>query len=208
MIKIAIADDHQLFRNGISALLNNQSDLEVIASVSNGKELLNFLEIGNLPHVLLLDLSMPEVDGFEVLNKVKVKYPSIKCIALSMHDDGNYIVKCVRGGAFGYLLKNTDEEELILAIKTVLQGAKYFNQEISEKMINNMSLEGTEVKKLSSKETEVLQFIAEGETTKEIADKLFISTRTVETHRANMMKKLDVKNSAELIKKAAKLHLV
>lgn len=208
MIKLIIADDHQLFRSGLVSLLSSHDDFEVIASVPNGKKLLSFLEEGNLPHVILLDLSMPEIDGFEVLEKVKTKYPSIKCIALSMHDDGNYIVKCVRNGAYGYLLKNTEEEELILAINTVLEGKKYFNKEISAKMINNMSLEGPQTKKLSSKETEVLELIAEGYTTKEIAQKLFISTRTVETHRANMIKKLEVKNSAELIKKAAKLKLI
>lgn len=208
MIKIAIADDHRLFREGISLLLSNNSNFEVIASLSNGKELIHFLEKGHLPNIILLDLSMPELDGFEVLEIVQDKYANIKCIALSMHDDGNYIVKCVKGGAYSYLLKNTDEEELILAIKTVMSGKKYFSQEISEKMINNMSLEGTQAKKLSAKENEILQLIADGLTTKEIAEKFFVSTRTVETHRANMMKKMHVKNSAELIQKASKLHLI
>ena len=208
MIKIAIADDHKLFREGIVSLLSNNEDFEIISSVKNGQELVDFLKLGDLPHVILLDLTMPILDGFEVLKIVKSQYPTIKSIALSMHDDGNYIVKCVRNGAFGYLLKNADEEELILAITTVISGKKYFNHEISEKMINNMSLEGTQTKKLSAKETEVLDHIAEGRTTKEIADKLFISTRTVEIHRANMMKKLGVKNTAELIRKATKLHLI
>lgn len=208
MIKVAIADDHQLFREGIASLLSSNEDFSVVASASNGLELIQLIENGESPHVILLDLSMPVLDGFEVLKIVKSKYSNIKCIALSMHDDGNYIVKCVKGGAYGYLLKNADEEELTLAIKTVVNGKKYFNKEISEKMINNMSLEGTETKKLSSKEEEILGHIAEGATTKEIAELLFISTRTVETHRANMMKKLDVKNTAELIKKAAKLHII
>ncbi len=208
MIKIIIADDHQLFREGITSLLAANEDFEVIASVNNGKELIDFIAKGEIPHVILLDLSMPEVDGFEVLKYVKSKHPAIKSIALSMHDDGNYIVKCVRLGAFGYLLKNADMDELILAITTVVNGKKYFNNAISEKMINNMSLEGSQVKKLSSKESEILELIAEGLTTKEIADKLFISTRTVETHRANMIKKLEVKNSAELIRKAIALHLL
>lgn len=208
MIKIAIADDHQLFREGIVSLLTKNDDFEVIHSAGNGRELVDFLESNELPSVILLDLSMPELDGFEVLKIVKSKYPSIKVIALSMHDDGNYIVKCVRGGAYGYLLKNADEEELLAAIDSVLKGKKYFNQAISEKMITNMALEGKQTKKLSAKEMEILERISNGATTKEIADELFISTRTVETHRANMMKKLNVKNSAELIKTAAKLHLI
>lgn len=125
-----------------------------------------------------------------------------------MHDDGNYIMQSIRGGAYGYLLKNTDEEELLLAIDTVLKGNKYFNQDISQRMINIMSLEGVSPKKLSPKEMEILKLIADGQTTKEIAHKLFISTRTVETHRNNMMKKLDVKNTPELINKAAQLNLL
>lgn len=125
-----------------------------------------------------------------------------------MHDDGNYIMQAIRGGAYGYLLKNADEDELLKAIHTVLSGNKYFNTEISQRMINIISLEGVSPKKLSPKEMEILALIAGGHTTKEIAHKLFISTRTVETHRNNMMKKLEVKNTPELINKAAQLNLI
>lgn len=208
MIRIAIVDDHKLFRDGITSLLSKVEHFEVVTSLSNGKQIIDYLLNEPTPDVLLLDLSMPEMDGFEVLDVCKKNYPEMRVIALSMHDDGNYIVKCVRGGAYGYLLKNADEEELIEAVRTVVRGTKYFNKEISERMINNMALEGSQAKKLSTKEQEILQLISEGETTKEIADKLFISTRTVETHRTNMMKKLDVKNTAELITKAAKLNLI
>lgn len=207
-IKIAIVDDHQLFRDGMSALLASNEEFEVLAGLSNGVELFEFLAEGNLPHVLLLDLTMPEMNGFEALTKLKKEYPKIKTIAISMHDDGNYIVKCVRSGAYSYLLKNTDEEELVQAINTVFKGQKYFNPTISERMINIMAMEGNQPKKLSAKESEILEMISNGLTTKEIADKLIISTRTVETHRVNMMKKLDVKNTAELIKKATKLSLI
>ncbi|MBT31001.1 MAG: DNA-binding response regulator [Thalassobius sp.] len=207
MIKIAIVDDHQLFRDGINALLTGKEDFEVIISVSNGVEFFEVLSKENLPDVLLLDLTMPEMDGFEVL-KILKKYPDIKTIAISMHDDGNYIMKCVRSGAYGYLLKNTDEDELINAIYTVNREKKYFNKEVSERMIHIMALEGSQLKKLSAKESEILKLISDGLTTKEIADQLYISTRTVETHRANMMKKLTVKNSAELIRKASELNLI
>lgn len=207
MIKIAIVDDHQLFREGVNSLLAGNEDFEVVISASNGLEFFKALEKNNEPDVVLLDLTMPEMDGFEVLKKLK-KYPNIKTIALSMHDDGNYIVQCVRNGAYGYLLKNADEDELLKAIYTVNREKKYFNKEISAQMINIMSVEGSQLKKLSSKEMEVLKFIADGLTTKEIAELLYISTRTVETHRANMMKKLSVKNSAELIKKATQLNLI
>ncbi|AKP53518.1 response regulator [Cyclobacterium amurskyense] len=207
-IKIAIVDDHQLFRDGIHSLLSKNDDFEILISSENGKDFFDKLKSGNLPEIVLLDLTMPEMNGFEVLIKLKKKYPNIKAIAISMHDDGNYIMQSIRAGAYGYLLKNADEEELLKAIDTVLNGNKYFNQEISQKMINIMSLEGVSPKKLSPKEMEILKLIAEGHTTKEIAQNLFISTRTVETHRNNMMKKLEVKNTPELINKASQLKLL
>jgi DNA-binding NarL/FixJ family response regulator len=207
MIKIAIVDDHKLFRDGISSMLTRNEDFEIIISASDGMDFFKSLDKKNLPDVLLLDITMPGMDGFEVLKRVR-KYPAIKTIALSMHDDGNYIMKCVKSGAYGYLLKNTDEDELIKAIFSVYREKKYFNKEISNRMINIMALEGTQLKKLSKKEAEILKLISEGLTTKEIAERLFVSTRTVETHRANMMKKLSVKNTAELIKKAVQLNLI
>jgi two-component system response regulator NreC len=208
-IKVAIVDDHKLFREGLAMLLARNEDLEIIVSASNGKDFISNLELKeNIPDVVLLDLTMPEMDGFEVLIKLKKKYPSVKAIALSMHDDGNYITKCVRFGAYGYLLKNADEDELVLAICTVYDGKKYFNQDITRRMINLMAVEGNSPKKLTTKETEIISLIAEGKTTKEIAEKLHISTRTVETHRVNMMKKLEVKNSSELINKASKLDIL
>ncbi|MFY0607289.1 MAG: response regulator transcription factor [Cyclobacteriaceae bacterium] len=207
-IKIAIVDDHQLFRNGIASLLESNGDFEVILSEGSGASFLSQLENDLIPEVVLLDLTMPEMSGFDVLKILSSKYPEIKPIALSMHDDGNYIVKCVREGAKGYLLKNTDEEELIEAIKRVNKGEKYFNKTVSEQMIGIMALEGSDPKRLSPKEQEVIKLISDGLTTKEIAAKLFVSTRTIETHRVNMMKKLGVKNSAELIKKATKLKII
>jgi DNA-binding NarL/FixJ family response regulator len=125
-----------------------------------------------------------------------------------MHNDGNYIVQSVRNGALGYLLKNADQEELINAIQTVNLGKKYFNKETTELLLYNMSVQDDEVKKLSPRESEILSHISSGLTTKEIAEKLFVSTRTVETHRVNMMKKLNVKNSAELIRKASELEIL
>lgn len=207
-IKIAIIDDHKLFREGLYSLLSKHEDLEIIINANSGLEFFKQLEEGHLPEVLLLDLTMPEMTGFDVLDKLKKKYPEIRTIAISMHNDGSYIVQCVRSGAYGYLLKNADEDELLKAINAVYEGKKYFNQDISQRMINLISVEGTQPKKLSTKEKEILQLIADGQTTKTIASKLFISTRTVETHRANMMKKMDVKNTAELIKKAAELHII
>ena len=208
MLRIIIADDHKLFRDGVQALLSTYADLHVLGGVGSGTELLQQLDVEGAPHIVLLDLSMPELNGFEVLEIAKKKYPHIRFIALSMHEDGQYIAKCARLGADGYLLKNVDEEELVSAIHTVASGKKHFDKNITELMIQNMALEGSAPKPLSDRETEVLRLVSEGLTTKQIAERLFVSTRTVETHRTNMLKKLKVQNTAELIKKSVRLKLI
>jgi two-component system, NarL family, response regulator NreC len=208
MIKIAIVDDHHLFRAGLTAMFAKNEQLQVVGSFSDGAEFISFLANGGELDVVLLDISMEKVGGLEVLEICKKKYPKLKSIMLSMHNDGNYVVQSVRKGAMGYLLKNAEQEELNEAIQTVYFGKKYFNKETTELLLNNMAVQGEVIKKLSPREKEVLTFIAEGLTTKEIAEKLIVSTRTIETHRVNMMKKLNVKNSAELIKKASELDLL
>ena len=208
MIKIIIADDHQLFRDGIKALISTEEDFHVMKSVGSGKELMEALQEGALPDIVLLDLSMPLMDGFEVLRKVKGRFDGVRFIVISMHDDGLYVSKCVRSGAHGYLLKNTDNEELFMALRSVYAGEKYFNDEIKELMIQNLALEGNNFQPLSDRETEVLKYVAQGKTTKEIASMLFVSVRTIETHRVNMMKKMEVQNTAELIRKATLLKLI
>ncbi|MBP6550211.1 MAG: response regulator transcription factor [Flavobacterium sp.] len=207
-IKLIIADDHELFRKGLAELLRKHDGIKIVKSVADGLE---FMALVNSPFeadIVLLDIAMPNMDGFQVLKELKNSNSDIKPIVISMHNDGNYIAKCAKMGAYGYLLKNTDEDELILAIRTVGNGKKYFGAEISEKMINFMSTQSISENVLSNKETEVLGLIAKGLTTKEIAAKLFVSSRTIETHRANILKKLEVKNSAELIKKATKMNLI
>lgn len=207
-IKIAIVDDHMLFMEGLSALLQKQPDFEVTGKFEGGQALLDTLDGGFMPDIVLLDLTMPEMSGFEVLKALKKRKNSPSVIAISMHEDGNYVSRCVRLGAKAYLLKNTEEKELVEAIYKVQSGQKYFNDDISALLIDHMSLEGNNPQKLSNKESEILQMIAEGLTSKEIASNLYISVRTVETHRMNILKKLDVKNTAELIKKATRLHLL
>ena len=207
-IKLIIADDHELFRKGLEELLRKHEDIKIVKSVADG---LAFMELINSPFeaaIVLLDITMPNMDGFEVLKELKNSNSDIKPIVISMHDDGNYIAKCAKMGAHGYLLKNTDESELILAIRTVNKGKKYFSAEISEKMINFMATQSISENILSNKETKVLGLISKGLTTKEIAAKLFVSSRTIETHRANILKKLEVKNTAELIKKATEMNLI
>jgi len=206
-IKVMVVDDHQLFREGISSLFANDDDIEIVGQADSARAMFEFFE-HTLPEVVLIDISMPGADGLTVIGESKKRYPDIKFIVLTMHADGQYVVKAVRSGAFGYLLKNADKEELSEAIHTVIKERKYFNAEISQLMVGNMSLEGDNPQRLSERETQVLQLVSNGKTTKEIADELFVSSRTVETHRVNMMKKLDVQNTAELIKKAVKLKLI
>lgn len=207
-IKIIIADDHELFRKGLAELLRKYDEIKIVKSVGDGLEFMALINSSLEVDIVLLDITMPTMDGFQVLKELKNLNSTIKPIVISMHNDGNYIAKCAKMGAYGYLLKNTDEAELILAIRSVSNGKKYFSAEISEKMINFMSTQSISGDILSKKETEVLGLIAKGLTTKEIATKLFVSSRTIETHRANILKKLEVKNTAELVKKAAKMNLI
>jgi two-component system response regulator NreC len=207
-IKLIIADDHQLFRNGLEELLRKYDDIKIVKSVADGFEFMEVVKRHLDADIVLLDITMPNMDGFQVLKELKAINSTIKPIVISMHNDGNYIAKCAKMGAYGYLLKNTDESELILAIRTVNKGNKYFSAEISEKMINFLSTQSISENVLSNKETEVLGLISEGLTTNEIAAKLFVSSRTIETHRANILKKLEAKNTAELIKRAAEMNLI
>ena len=207
-LRIIIADDHDLFRSGLVELLSKKKNLEVVDDARDGQDLLNKLAKKENLDIVLLDLSMPNMSGFEVLDKIFEIYPQIKVIVISMHDDGNYIAKCAKKGVYSYLLKNTDEEILYQAIENVGVGKKFFSPDIAEKMVNFLHIHESGPKNISRKETEVLKLLAKGYTTKEIAEKLYISTRTVETHRANLLKKQQVKNTAELIKKAIENKLI
>jgi len=207
-IKLIIADDHKLFREGLVGLLEKHDEIKIIKSVADGFEFMDIVKNQIEADIVLLDITMPNMDGFQVLKELKTLGSTIKPIVISMYNDGNYIAKCAKLGAYGYLLKNTDESELILAIRTVSKGKKYFSPEIAEKMINFMSTQSISENVLSNKETEVLGLLSKGLTTNEIATKLYVSSRTIETHRANILKKLEVKNTAELIKKAAEMNLI
>ena len=207
-IKVIIADDHKLFREGLAGLLQKYDDIKIIKSVGDGLEFMECVKNLVEADIALLDITMPNKDGFQVLKELKALNTTLKPIVISMYNDGNYIAKCAKMGAYGYLLKNTDESELVLAIRTVAKGKKYFSAEISEKMINFMSTQSISENVLSNKETEVLELLSKGLTTNEIAAQLYVSSRTIETHRGNILKKLEVKNTAELIKKAAEMNLI
>jgi DNA-binding NarL/FixJ family response regulator len=203
-IRILIADDHTLIRDGIKALLQQEPEFEVIGEASDGLELIK-LATELVPDIIVLDLSMPGKNGIEVIKDVKNINVAIKCIILSMHEDPDYVVKSIQAGAKGYILKNAEHEEIIRAIKSVQQGNQYYNAHVSSILINGLSnnvvlSQDDYSTLLSSREKEVLIEVAAGQSTKMIADNLGISSRTVETHRINIMKKLNAQNTAELIK--------
>ena len=218
-IKIILADDHALVRDGIRALLEEESDLEVIGEVSNGLEALEMVS-KNAPDVLIIDIRMPELGGIETVERLnKSNSADTKSIILSMHDSEEYILKSVQAGAAGYLLKDTDKSEFIKAIHTVQDGGKFFSGDISNVLVNNLLNPSTSEKPkaksnkeipfdLTNKELRVLELILQGFTNKEISEKLQNSKRTIETHRFNLMKKMQVKNLMDLSKKAQKYSLV
>lgn len=219
-ISIILADDHSLVRDGIRALLEEEADLEVIGEVSNGKEALVMVKEKS-PDILIIDIRMPEMGGIEAVENLNKNNVAVKSIILSMHDSEEYILKSVKAGANGYLLKDTDKNEFIKAIHTVQEGGKYFSGDISNVLVNNLlnpekntedfqaSIREKNIPfDLTNKELKVLQLVLSGLTNKEISEKLQNSKRTIETHRFNFMKKMEVKNLIDLSKKAQEYNLI
>jgi len=205
MIKVAIADDHQMFIDGIKSLIKGNKTIQVTAEANNGEALLQ--QIANTSvNVILMDVNMPVMDGIETTKKVKEMFPDIKVIMLTMFGTRDYIEKLLRAGANGYILKNTGKEELTTAIEKVMQGESYFSKEVTERIMEGLQGKKTGTNpmmvELTEREKDVLRLIAQELTSHEIADKLFISFHTVETHRKNLISKLQVKNIAGLVKYA------
>lgn len=199
-IRIIIADDHQLFRNGLKILLNSFPEFEVTAEVSNGDEFLKLIK-NTTADIALMDINMPEMDGIEATRKVLKICPSINIIALSMYGEEEYYYKMVDAGAKGFLLKDSDISEVKEAILTVMKGGSYFSQELLYHVIQKIKHRENESKasNLSKREKEILFKICEGLSNQEIAETLFISKRTVDKHRANLLGKTNSKNTASLI---------
>lgn len=209
-----------MVRDGIKALLESESDLEVIGEASNGLEAIAMVS-ERQPDILIIDIRMPEMNGIEAVEKLNKQGASVKSIILSMHDSEEYILKSVSAGASGYLLKDTGKAQFIKAIHTVNQGGKYFSGDISNVLVNNLlnrgkeipespkkSVEGTNPFDLTNKELQVLELVLSGLTNRQISEKLQNSKRTVETHRFNLMRKMEVKNLIDLSKKAQRYNLV
>ena len=212
MIKIIIADDHQLFIDGIKSILKSIRNMEIIGEVNNGNLLLELLEQQQCD-VILMDINMPEMNGIDATKLIKSKFPEIRILMLTMYSSRDYIEKLLRVGADGYILKNTGKEELQEAIETVYKGESFFSKEVTERIMEGLQKKKTAEKnayvvEITEREIDVLKLIVQEFTTTEIAEKLFISTHTVETHRKNLISKLNVRNIAGLVKYAMQHGLV
>jgi DNA-binding NarL/FixJ family response regulator len=217
IINVILADDHVLVRDGIKALLEDQQGIKVIDEASNGKEALEVIKKNN-PHLLIVDIRMPEMNGIEVVREISKNHKDIKTLVLSMHDSEEYVVQSIQAGADGYLLKGASKEEFLKAIHTVASGGKYFSGDISSIIMNNFvngNQKNTQNKEtvedpfnLTKREKQILKLVLQLKNNKDIAEELEISRRTAEVHRFNLMKKLDVKNLMELSNKANEYQLV
>jgi len=203
MINVAIADDHQLILIGLKTMLTKGSNINIAYSVDNGKELMARLT-EQTPDILLLDIELPDSNGIDLCKLIKEKYPTVKIIALTNHDETVYVKKMMKSGADGYLLKGTDKKTLLQAISTVLEDEQYIDETIKKSILQE-TISGKKASKsvkLTNRESEILVLIANELSNQEIADKLFISVRTVESHRLTLTQKLNVKNTVGLVKEA------
>lgn len=202
-IKIYIADDHVMFRDGIKAMLEPEQEMYVIGEGDNEEQILSDCKELN-PDIILMDISMKETDGIDVTLKLKSTQPEIKILAVSMHNESNYIKSMLDNGANGYILKSTGRTEMISAIKAVHGGATFLSGEVSTSLLQGMNQANTtkSLIKLTPREVEVLRMVAEEYSNQEIANTLFISPRTVDTHKRNLLEKLGLKNTAGLVKYA------
>lgn len=208
-IRILLTDDHLIIRNGIKLMLKRHKQFKVVAEAGSGIEAINYLDKNYKDiDVVLMDIDMPEMNGIDATKVITNSFENIKVLVLSVHNEEPYIKSIIDAGAYGYALKDADTHEIVSAIETIAKGKKYFSSEVSDIMINslmNKQKEQTvETNGLSEREIDVIKLVACGATNKEVSDKLFISSRTVETHRRNIMDKLELNNIAELIKYAIK----
>ena len=207
MIRVFIVDDHPVVIEGIHSLLQNENDIEWAGQAMNAQSCLGFF-VNNTADVVLMDISMPGMDGVELCAVMKEKYPGVFILGLSTFNQGLYIKKMMENGASGYILKNSSKEELIKAIHTVCEGNIFFSGEAGEALQEYQKSSGVQLPELSPREKEILGLIAEGYTNPQIAEKIFLSSFTVDSHRKNLLAKLNVKNTASLIKLAVEQKLI
>lgn len=211
-VSVLLVDDHSMVRLGLRTIVERLDDIDIVAEAENGVDALAIIK-EQKPDIALLDISMPKMNGLEVAKEVKELKLSTKIIIVSIYHKEEYVMQSIEYGCSGYLLKNTDPEELQLAVKTIMKGEHYYGANISKIMMQTMAQKQKESdaiakQKLTRREVQVIKLIAEGLQSKEIAAQLFISARTVETHKTNIYYKLDIHNSAQLIRYAMNHNLV
>jgi len=209
-IKLLIADDHTMFLQGIISLLENETNIEIVGKAVNGIEALEVIKKGTVDFIIL-DISMPEMDGIALSKILKKEHSNVKILIVSTHSNVMLVSRLIRIGVHGYLLKNAEKSELLQAIYTIAKGENYFSEELEEKhLLNKSKIEKqiSNLTELSSREKEILVLIAHEYNTAEIAEKTFISLNTVNTHRRNLLSKLNAKNTAGLVKYAVENGLV
>ena len=207
MIRVFIVDDHPVVIEGIHSLLQNEKDIAWVGQAMNAASCLGFF-VNNTADVVLMDISMPGMDGVELCAVMKEKYPGVFILGLSTFNQGLYIKKMMENGASGYILKNSSKEELITAIHSVNDGSIFFSGEVGQALEEYQKYSKTKLPLLTPREKEVLELIAEGYTNPQIAEKIFLSQFTVDSHRKNLLAKLNVKNTAMLIKFAVESKLL
>lgn len=208
MIRLLIADDHQIILDGFQSFLRDVTDMKVVAVARNGQEVLDVLETTEID-VIVLDINMPELNGVEVCKRVSKKYPHTQVIALSMYKRKSYIQRMIQFGARGYLLKDDSSEEIQKAIRSVVGGSTYFSSQIDLSLLPfQQESRSLTDESITQREVEVLQLIAQGLTNQEIAEQLFLSQHTVESHRKNLLSKLNAKNTADLVRLAMEKGLI
>ena len=201
MIKVVATDDNLLVLKGLEVMLKSYKDICIVSCCLNGEETMAKMLIYN-PDVLLLDINLPDISGIELCKTLHKKYPELYIIALTNFNETSFVRNMIKSGANGYLLKNTNKEELQLAIETVYNGKQYLQKSIQKLLLNEsigVSISKTFIPKLTRREDEVLNLIAKEHTTNEIADKLFVSVKTIESHRMHLIQKLEVRNTAGLM---------
>jgi DNA-binding NarL/FixJ family response regulator len=210
-IRVLLVDDHDLFRAGIRSLLSNVADVEVVAEASSGREALRLVE-ANPPHVILMDIMMPELNGLDAAARVAAKFPDVRVIILSMSAAEEYVFQALRAGAAGYLLKTVRPAELELAIKSVSRGETFIGSAITKSVMADYAGRtgghSNSLARLTLRQREVLQLVAEGHRTKEIAKKLELSVKTIEMHRSQLMEALDIHDIPGLVRYAIRVGLI
>ncbi len=210
-IQLVIADNHTLVRAGFRSLVEELDGIEVVGEAENGRDALQLVETFK-PQIVLMDIAMPEMNGLEATARISREFPQVKVLILSMHANEEYVYQALRSGASGYLLKDSGAEDLELALRAIARGETYLCPAVSKYVVSDyvrrLSQDQTPLDQITPRQREILQLIAEGKSTKEIAELLYISTKTVETHRSQLMDRLDIHDIAGLVRYAIRIGLV